>query len=164
MDDDNLDNTLNSVQFTPSCKRSPAKVAAMIGAGVQLRSRALPQLVPDFLSLEGHVKVALKVAHPASRHRVLFAPAQHALRYQPRDPVTLVQQRAKIVCAMENIEKAIVFEAHCLCRFAPFPTQPVLNEGGPLKNVRFMREVSHVVGCTDTCIFADVVQSSPTVG
>ena len=44
------------------------------------------------------------------------------------------------------------------------PAQAVLNAGGPLKNALFMREVNHVVGCTDMCMFAGFVLGLPTVG
>ena len=124
----------------------------------------MPQLVPDFLSPEAHQEVPTQVTHPASRRPVLFAPAQYALRYRARDPVKLVLQRTQMVCAVENLEKATVVEAHCLCRFAPPPTQAVLNGCGLLKNVLYMRDVKHVVGCIVMCIFADFVLDLPTVG
>ena len=104
------------------------------------RGRAFPQLVLDILSLKARLELASAVTHPTARRPVLFALVRYAVIYQTRDPLKLVHQRAKMVCAMEKFVKAIVFEAHRLCRLAPLPAQAVLNADSPL-NVLFVREV-----------------------
>ena len=73
------------------------------------RGRAFPQLVLDILSLKARLELASAVTHPTARRPVLFALVRYAVIYQMRDPVKLVHQRAKMVCAMEKN-----CESHCI--------------------------------------------------
>ena len=86
-----------------------------IDAGLYPRNRALPQLLLDFSFPETYLEVFLKVTDPAARRPVLFPLVPNALCWQTRDPVKLEQQRVKMMYDMENIERVLVFEAHCLC-------------------------------------------------
>ena len=144
-----LDAALSHAQFEPSGKRCRRSIGAQIGTGRQPRGRALPQLVPDMLGPEAHLTVAQAVTHPFTRPPTLFPPVQYAIAAQPRDAQTVIRQRGAMVKALDALAEATLDDARFLAARVPWPTLQVLEAGGPLKNIPFMREVSQVIGTVD---------------
>ena len=153
-----------NAQFQPSGKRSRMSIGAQIGAGKQPRGRALPQLVPDFLGPDAHLSVAQAVAHPFTRPPVLFPPVQYALAVQPRSMDTLNKQREEMMLALDQLAAATLEDAQFLASKVPWPTLQVMEAGGPLKNIPFMREITFIIGTVDPQLMPDFVLGLPMMG
>ena len=57
----------NDMKYAQPQGRQTATTALRVGAGVQPTGRAMPQLLPDGLGPDDHVKVALVTVHPLAR-------------------------------------------------------------------------------------------------
>ena len=59
-----FDTTLIQASFDPSGRRSVDQLAASVSTGRQPSRGTLPQLIPDGLPPDVHLKVALAIRHP----------------------------------------------------------------------------------------------------
>ena len=69
-----------------------------------------------------------------------------------------------MLAALQKLAAATATEAEWLYTHAPAPTQRVLVAGGPLRNVPFMREISHVIAHEDHALISDYCLGLPMVG
>ena len=61
------------------------KAADVLTTGMQPTRKALPQLVPDGMPSDLHLKAALRVKRPMAYEPVATAPVKYALKYAPTD-------------------------------------------------------------------------------
>ena len=162
--DMSLDDVLETSGWAPSGKRSRTTVAFRIAAGLQPRGHAIPQLIPDLLGPETHLAVACTSLHPALRPPPLFPPVRYAHLHQPNSPHATNAQREKMLVALQALADSTMAEAALLHERAPHPTQKVLTAGGPLRNIPFMREISHIIGHPDHNLLADYTLGLPMLG
>ena len=130
-------------------------IGTRVASGLQPSRRALPQLVPDGLTSQEHLSVALSLEHPAVRQPSLFPPVDHAFEHQAKNPEEVVAQRESMINLLCSLSTACAHEATVLRDLAPEPTQRVLVAGGPTRNIPFMREIAYVVSSPDYAALGD---------
>ena len=100
-------------RFRPSGGRSLEKAADLLTTGIQPTRKALPQLVPDGMPPDFHLKAALQVKHPMAYEPVTYASVRYALKYAPEDLDEINKMRGDVakmlrklaeLCSPENDE------------------------------------------------------------
>ncbi len=86
----------------PSGKRTKETISTRIAAGTQPRGSALPQLLPDGLSPDVHLKMARSLTHPICRPPILPRQIGHALANQVDDAKG---EEARILEVLDILDK-----------------------------------------------------------
>ena len=123
---------------------------------------ASPQLLPDFIDREHHLDVAKPIIHPVMLPPVLFQPARYAIEHQPQDRRSNGVRLCVKLC--ELLQDQPLMKALVLCQHVLALTKTVLQAGGPVRNVPFVREISDIIENVDSSLWPDNVLGLPTVG
>ena len=105
--------------------------------------------MPDVVTPEMHIKMALRVRHPFSL-RVLVRPAvQKALHEQPDRPEELDLSRSETLSACQLLGAALSGENKPLISCCHQWVATVLKPARLIKHITVMRELFLLVGCPD---------------
>ena len=155
-----LDHILHERRFVPSGRRAPQVVAARVAAGSQPSGRALPQLIPDFLSPEEHLQVAMVTQHPLGLSTAAPSWCEAAFTEQDQNCDTVNNRRVDLVDALQALHAVTAQESIRICAAVHPYIRPVVAR----RSVAFMRELQFVTGAADACFLADFLLGSPMFG
>ena len=92
---------LKSMGSPLSGGRHVTSVAATISSGVQPSKQGIPQVVPDYATLDTHVEMAMLVRHPFTLPVSTHPAVAKAMRDQPEDPHQVNESREAILHVRE---------------------------------------------------------------
>lgn len=155
-----IEQVLNDMMYKQPQGRESSTIAVRLGAGVQPTGRAMPQLLPDGLGPDDHVKVALATVHPLARPPTVPGYCQVALNAQRmgirainklRSIIMVLLCRLAAICMEQNLRIASLRHAWI---------RPTVEQ----RNVAFMREVTFTCLGLDIHLMVDFVSGLPMMG
>ena len=146
--------------FTPSRHRSAEVIATRIATGLQPGGRAAPQLVPEGLTPECHLQVALALTHPVCCSLPLPANVERAFNGLSENFLSIDAMRCNVTEHLESLSALCSDEWQWLLSKVNPKILPIAR----LRDFVFMREVLCICGARDACIVRDYVFGLPIVG
>ena len=110
----------------------------------------MPQLVPDSLDPDTHVKVATSLAHPFQWKACVFPPIQRALQGQDGDPGITISRRDSVFKAVRALARATSGENKFIISQCHEWARIFVESGGIIKHITLMRELVSVTANRDT--------------
>ena len=159
-DDVPVTELLEKANFVPSAGTSVLTSAVRVAAGLQPPGRRMPNLLPDGLGPQEHLRVALGLQHPVARPVVLKPHIHHALDNQHTDPSHLNSFRYMINCLVLKLGELVKGATQRILRFVHRDLLQVLSK----KNLALMRELNFIVQCPDYSAVLDLVWGLPMAG
>ena len=101
-----FDASLTQALFDPSGRRSVDQLAAAVSTGRQPSRGALPQLIPDGLPPEVHLKVALSIRHPFCAAPSCTVAVRYSIKHTIDSAASMVERRARVCPAIEALATA----------------------------------------------------------
>ena len=150
-------------RFKPSGGRSVEKAADLLASGIQPTRKALPQLVPDGMPPDLHLKAALRVKHPLAYEPATTAPVRYALDYAPDDLDEINNSRGRVAKLLRKLADACSRENEELLEACAPSVQAVLKSFGR-KNVALMREIAYTCNSRDVASPAFMLIGLPMLG
>lgn len=124
------------------------RAADVTSGGLQSKRSRLPQLVPDGLEPEEHLRRALAVQHPMASVEPSTVHVRRALRWSSMHADALIERRTKACDALQHLASCTADEDARIRQLAAREVGVVLNSYAP-KCIAFMREVSFVCQSSD---------------
>ena len=120
----------------------------VVAGGRQVKRGKFPQLVPDGLSPQDHLRMALSLEHPFKTVAPSTPAVRHALSVSKMSSSELVDLRVKVSSAVSALADATRDE-DLRIREAAHPSVRRVLEAYLPKNLAFMREMGLACGCDD---------------
>ena len=134
----NIEEALHATGFQPSGKRAVKVIASRIAAGVQTVRRALPQLLPEGLGSEIHLRLAHQIVHPFARSPGLTRPVRYAIEHGLQSVEASNKQRKEMKDILEELELTVSNEMKDLSKLI----HPSSSLSRQRETCESMREVS----------------------
>ena len=143
---------------------APSERAFAVRAGaLQAARHKLPQLIPDGLAPDDHLRAALGTVHPFLNHDVSTLPVRMALRWSSLLGDELIAKRSEVVSALEQLSAATAEEDELLLSTV-HPNVRITLSAYEVKKLAFMREVSFVTSPRDLGAAASLATGLPMLG
>ena len=155
-----VDSLLEDMGFQVPKGSDRLNIATRVSAGVQPTGRSLPQLLPDGLGPNDHLKVARPSTHPMSRPPSLPKWIVNSLEFQDMDSALLVALRKQILLLLSSLAEALKADNLRIVG----AVHPYLREVVAKRNVAFMREVTFIAAGLDPNLMIDYVFGLPMLG
>ena len=150
---------VRATDYCPSGGRSLDSVAIRVAALTQPTGRALQQMIPDGLSEETHLKLALSSCHPYQRPLSLEKHMEFAFSCQT-SPKQLNRERYSVLGLVEALAEALKDEEE----YFRSRLHPELLYVVGKRNVCLARELQYVCWTDDFTCVSDYVIGKPILG
>ena len=139
-------------------------VAFSAGSGVPPTGRVMPQLLPDGLGPDDHLKVASVTPHPLARPPTVHPYCSRAIESQgvvnAMGPGLLVRRRTAVLELVTTLAQLCNKENDLIASLVHPWIRPVVKQ----RNVAFMRELTFVCRELDFVLMCDYVFGMPMMG
>ena len=159
-----MDDVFHEAEFTPSGQRSGAQLAAVVSTGRQPGRGALPQLLPDGLPPDVHLKAALALQHPFCSAPSTTPAVKYAMTYALDSAATMVERRGQVSDAIEALATSLDAENNCLLGKCSDSVAAVLNAFERPKHIALMRELQFVAQLQDAAAPCGLALGLPMLG
>ena len=154
-----IQSVLSQSGFSPSGRRSAETVATRVAALTQPTGAALPQQLPDGLSTDAHLEVALSTCHPFQRPVTVDPGMQRAVRRQGRKQ-TLIRDRLSTLEAVEALSEALKDEEKTFRAHIHEELKPIVAK----RSLCLARELQYICRCQDYTFVPDYAIGKPMLG
>ncbi len=148
----------------PSGHRHAQSVATVVSSGVQPTKQGLPQLVPDYLRPEMHVRIARSLQHPFQLRPSVHPAIRKSCDEQPASPKVLNDARLNAMDACVALANVLTGETKFLLGKCHRYVAKVLRSGGLTKNVALHRELVYVARVPDLMAVPQLLIGSRMLG
>ena len=90
-----FDPSLTQASFDPSGRRSVEQIAAAVSTGRQPSRGAMPQLIPDSLPPDVHLRLALSIRHPYCAAPSCTVAVRYSVRHATESAASMVESRGR---------------------------------------------------------------------
>ena len=135
-------------------------IATRVSAGLQPVRNALPQLLPDGLGPDLHLRAAHSVAHPFTAQPIPPTPIDYSIKHALRDADAAVSHRETMLKQLEELAAAVVGEDDEILKLVHVFIRPVVAK----RRIAFMREVSLAAGWHDPTFLIGLAFGLPALG
>jgi hypothetical protein len=159
-----MDVAFQESSFQPSRHRSSDQLAAVVSTGRQPGRGALPQLLPDGLPPEVHLRAALSIRHPYSAAPSATVAVKYAAQFAVDDPVAMTVRRTSVSETIAKLAVALDVENEAILNRCDANVAAVLRACSKPKHVALMREVQFVAQLQDAAAPCGLVLGLPMLG
>ena len=139
-----FDTSLTQASFGPSGRRSVEQMAAAVSTGRQPSRGAMPQLIPDGLPPDVHLKVALSIRHPYCAAPSCTVAVQYSVKHATESAANMVESRGRVCSVIEHLASALDEENERIIDRCDTHVAKVLRAFSQPKHVALMRELQLV--------------------
>ena len=159
-----MDVAFQESSFQPSRHRSSDQLAAVVSTGRQPGRGALPQLLPDGLPPEVHLRAALSIRHPYSAAPSATVAVKYAAQFAVDDPMAMTVRRTSVSETIAKLAVALDVENEAILNRCDANVAAVLRAFSKPKHVALMREVQFVAQLQDAAAPCGLVLWLPILG